>query len=62
MILLQSTAVEGEPEAIAAMSDDPIWNQLPAIQSGRVVTLDRLGYPGFRGQRALLSDLVAALK
>lgn len=62
LILLQSTAVEGEPEAIAAMSDDPIWNQLPAIRSGRVVTLDRLGYPGFRGQRALLGDLVAALK
>lgn len=44
------------------MTADPVWGQLPAVQSGRVVVLDRLGYPGFRGQQALLTDLVAALE
>lgn len=62
LILLQALSVEGEAEAIAEMTADPLWAQIPAVRSGRVVTLDRLGYPGLRGQRALLADLAAALR
>ncbi len=61
LILLQAPAVEGELEALEEMTSDPLWQQLPAVQNGRVITLDRLGYPGFRGQKALLADLVDAL-
>lgn len=62
LILLQAPSVEGEMEAVAEVNENPLWAQLPAVQAGNVVTLDRLGYPGFRGQRALLQDLVAALE
>lgn len=62
LILLQSASVDGELEAIDEIADDPLWQQLPAVQSGNIVTLDRIGYPGFRGQQALLDDLVSALR
>lgn len=62
LLLLQSTAVEGEAGAAAEVQANPLWARLPAVQAGRVVELDRLGYPGFRGQRALLAELAAALK
>lgn len=62
LILLQAPSVEGEMEAVAEVNENPLWAQLPAVQAGNVVTLDRLGYPGFRGQKALLQDLVAALE
>lgn len=62
LLLLQSSSVDGEMDAVAEMAANPIWAQLPAVRTGRVVTLDRLGYPGFRGQQALLVDLAAALE
>lgn len=62
IILLQSSAVEGEESALAEVRANPLWQQLPAVQAGRVITLDRLGYPGLRGQRALLADLRRALE
>jgi iron complex transport system substrate-binding protein len=62
LILLQSASVEGEAAAIAAFQAQPIWNQIPAVQNGFVYTLDRLGYPGMRGQRALLADLAALMQ
>lgn len=54
--------VEGEMESVAEVNENPLWAQLPAVQRGNVVTLDRLGYPGFRGQKALLQDLIEALE
>jgi iron complex transport system substrate-binding protein len=62
LILLQSDTVEGETDAARDIADNLLWRQLPAVQTGRVVTLDRLGYPGVRGQRQLLEDLVTILE
>ncbi|MGC9039118.1 MAG: ABC transporter substrate-binding protein [Roseiflexus sp.] len=62
LVLLQSSVVEGEDSALADVQTNPLWQQLLAVQTGRVITLDRLGYPGLRGQRALLGDLVRALE
>jgi ABC-type Fe3+-hydroxamate transport system substrate-binding protein len=61
LIALQSDLVAGEPEALEAMADDPLWSGLPAVASGKVVTIDRLGYPGIAGRRRLVDDLVARL-
>ncbi len=61
LILLQSESVEGEAESVAEISANPLWQQIPAVQAGKVTVLDRLGYPGFRGVNALLEDLVETL-
>ena len=61
LVALQSDLVAGEPEALEAMADDPLWSGLPAVASGKVVTVDRLGYPGIAGRRRLVDDLVARL-
>jgi ABC-type Fe3+-hydroxamate transport system substrate-binding protein len=61
LVALQSDLVAGEPEALEAMADDPLWSGLPAVASGKVVTIDRLGYPGIAGRRRLVDDLVARL-
>jgi len=58
LMVLQSSAVEGEDAALADVQANPLWQQLPAVRTGRVVMFDRLGYPGLRGQRALLADLI----
>jgi iron complex transport system substrate-binding protein len=62
ILVLQSSAVEGEAQATADVQGNPLWQQLPAVQAGRVATLDRNGYPGLRGQRALLADLTELLR
>lgn len=62
IFLLTSSGVEGEDNAIADVQANPLWQQLPAVQSERVVTLDRIGYPGLRGQQALLADLLRELE
>jgi iron complex transport system substrate-binding protein len=61
LVALQSDLVAGEPEALEAMADDPLWSGLPAVAGGKVVTIDRLGYPGIAGRRRLVDDLVARL-
>jgi ABC-type Fe3+-hydroxamate transport system substrate-binding protein len=61
LVALQSDLVAGEPEALEAMADDPLWSALPAVASGKVVTIDRLGYPGIAGRRRVVDDLVARL-
>ncbi len=61
LVALQSDLVAGEPEALEAIADDPLWSGLPAVASGNVVTVDRLGYPGIAGRRRLVDDLVARL-
>ncbi len=62
LILLQSSVVEGEDDSVAEIQADPLWATLPAVQNGRLYVLDRLGYPGFRGQLRLLDDLLALLQ
>ncbi|OAN36334.1 ABC transporter substrate-binding protein [Chloroflexus islandicus] len=61
ILLLQTSGVEGEAQAVVELQANPLWQQLPAVQAQRVVILDRIGYPGLRGQRALLADLQQAL-
>jgi iron complex transport system substrate-binding protein len=62
IVLLQSDTVEGEQDAVQAIAANPLWQTLPAVKTGRVVTLDRLGYPGLRGQQQLLDELVKLLE
>jgi iron complex transport system substrate-binding protein len=61
MVTMQSEHVEGEDAALDAMAEDPLWVDLPAVRSGRVFTVDRLGYPGIAGQIRLVDDLVELL-
>lgn len=61
IVLLQSSAVEGEDDAVTEITDNPLWQSLPAVQADQVVVLDRLGYPGVAGQIRFLADLAAAL-
>jgi iron complex transport system substrate-binding protein len=61
IIAMQSDHVEGEADALAAMADSPLWAGLPAVRNDRVITVDRLGYPGIAGQTRLVEDLVQKL-
>jgi iron complex transport system substrate-binding protein len=58
LVLLQSETVDGEADALAELTDDPLWASIPAVAGGQVVTLDRLGYPGVAGQIVLHEELV----
>lgn len=57
LVLTQSSSVEGDDEALSEIEESPLWAQLPAVQSGSVVELDRLGYPGATGHIRLLGEL-----
>lgn len=61
LILLQSSGVEGEAEAIEQISADPLWALLPAVQNNNVHVVDRLGAPGFAGLEATLDQVVEIL-
>ena len=61
LVMLQTGGVEGEQVALDAVTANPLWERLPAVRSDRVVTLDRLGYPGIAGRRRLVDDLASAL-
>jgi iron complex transport system substrate-binding protein len=59
LVLLQSETVAGEQDAVDAIAANPLWSELPAVDSGNVVVLDRLGYPGATGQIRFLDDFAA---
>jgi len=61
LILLQTSSVEGEDESVAQVQADPLWALLPAVQSGNVHVIDRLGAPGFAGLEATLDQMVEIL-
>ena len=61
IILSQSTAVEGEDESLRNVQDNSLWKNLPAVTSGKVSTIDRLGYPGVEGRIRLINDLVGTI-
>jgi len=61
IILSQSTAVEGEDESLRNVQNNSLWKNLPAVISGKVFTIDRLGYPGVEGRVRLISDLVGII-
>lgn len=54
LVLLQSESVAGEEQSLSELQDDPVWQTIPAVRNGNVHVVDRIGYPGFRGQVALL--------
>jgi ABC-type Fe3+-hydroxamate transport system substrate-binding protein len=62
MVLLRSASVEGELDAVDKIKTNPLWAKLPAVQANRVYALDRIGYPGFRGAKQLLADVVKAIE
>ncbi|NOK63315.1 MAG: ABC transporter substrate-binding protein [Chloroflexi bacterium AL-W] len=62
LFLLQSSKVEGENDAVDAIQTTALWQQLPSVQTDQVIRLDRIGYPGLRGQYQLLDDVVQALE
>jgi ABC-type Fe3+-hydroxamate transport system substrate-binding protein len=49
LVLLQSDAVDGESDALAAITSSAIWQTLPAVAADSVVVVDCLGYPGAQG-------------
>lgn len=57
LILLQTSSVEGEDEALADVEDSPVWQGLPAVEAGNVTTVDRLGFPGAAGLIRLYDEL-----
>jgi iron complex transport system substrate-binding protein len=57
LILLQNGGVEGEHTALERMRASPLFARLPAVRSGRLHVLDRLGYPGVAGRAQLASEL-----
>ena len=61
LVAMQSDQVLGESDALDEIAGDPVWSQLPAVVTGNVITIDRLGYPGTPGRRRLVDDLVAQL-
>jgi len=61
LVLLQSSAVDGEAEAAEELGSQPLWQAVPAVAAGQVTTLDRLAYPGVVGQLQLVADLNEAL-
>lgn len=62
LLLLQTTVIEGEDAAVAQVEASPLWPTLPAVSSGAVVTLDRLGYPGADGAGRFATDLADAVR
>lgn len=62
VVLLQSSDVGGEDAALSSVRSTGLWRTLPAVKAGRVVVLDRLGYPGIEGRTRLASELVSRLE
>ncbi len=50
LVLMQNDHVEGESASLEQVMATPIWKTLPAVNGGRVVVVDRLGFPGAEGQ------------
>lgn len=61
IVLSQSTDVEGEDQSLIDIEKNSLWKNLPAVKSGKVLTIDRLGYPGVEGRIRLIRDFLAGL-
>lgn len=61
LILLQSSGVEGEDESVAEVQADPLWALLPAVQSGNVHVIDRLGAAGLAGLESTVDQVMEIL-
>jgi ABC-type Fe3+-hydroxamate transport system substrate-binding protein len=61
LIMLQTDSVDGERSSVDEIVDNPLWQQLPAVRSGDVTELDRLGYAGIEGEIRLVGELTEIL-
>ncbi|MEM9745360.1 MAG: ABC transporter substrate-binding protein [Actinomycetota bacterium] len=59
LLLLQT---DEEASAVEEAEATPLWPAIPAVQADRVITLDRLGYPGAEGLARFATDLAAAVR
>lgn len=61
IVMLQSSAIDGEDEALAQVTASAAWQLLPAVEGGRVHTVDRFGHLGLAGRIALIGELESML-
>lgn len=61
LMLMQTDAVAGEAEAIEEVTNQALWQQIPAVAAGDVSMIDRLGYAGVSGEFRLIDTLVDIL-
>lgn len=61
LLLLQSSAIEGEDAAVAQVTGSATWALIPAQAASRVHTVDRFGHPGLAGRIRLIGELEAEL-
>ena len=61
LVLLQSSAIEGEDAAVAEVAASPTWALIPAQAAGRVHTVDRFGHTGLAGRIRLIGELTTTL-
>jgi iron complex transport system substrate-binding protein len=61
LVLLQTSTVPGEDDALGDVTSSALWNAIPAVAADRVITLDRLAYPGTVGAAQFIEDLAAAV-
>jgi hypothetical protein len=50
------------PAAFASFTKRALWQRLPAVVAGRVVVVDRLGYPGTPGRIELVKLFAERLR
>ena len=56
IILSQSNEVSGESDSLDEIEKNSLWQNLPAVKSGNVMIINRLGYPGVEGRMRLIKD------
>jgi iron complex transport system substrate-binding protein len=61
LVLLQSSIVPGEDDALDAVQSEGLWQTIPAVADGRTVVLDRFGYPGLAGSAQFAVDVAEAV-
>jgi iron complex transport system substrate-binding protein len=57
LMMLQSSAIEGEDTSVSDVTTSEVWQLIPAVAAGRVHVVDRFGYPGVPGRLALIDEL-----
>lgn len=57
VLMLQSTAIEGESESIEHVTSTGVWQVIPTVATGRVATVDRFGHLIIPGLLTLIAEL-----
>jgi iron complex transport system substrate-binding protein len=61
LVMMQTSSVEGEDAGYEAFTESGLWQALAPVQAGRVLVVDRLGYPGLLGREALVERFLEDL-